>query len=74
MACMDVVVQNLRSVGNQRSAETERLAGQLHAQLRYGAIGEVLEQGLHDYLSDFLARINQIANRISDDFLVPVGQ
>ena len=72
LACMDDVVLTLRHVRNNQSAETERLAGQLRAQLQYGAIDEVLKEGLHAYLTDFLNRINQIGNRISQDFLVPI--
>ena len=42
-------------VSNSRSGETERRAGLLRAELRYGRIEDILERGgLHAYLTEFL--------------------
>jgi uncharacterized alpha-E superfamily protein len=73
LACMDEVLQNLRAVHNEVSADTERYAGKLHAQLQFGKIEDLLAEGLHDTLTTFLADINQLGNRISRDFLVPLA-
>ncbi|KQQ32476.1 hypothetical protein ASF61_15745 [Duganella sp. Leaf126] len=73
LACMDEVVHNLREVRNDVSADTERLAGRLHAALQFSKIDDILEAGLHDTLTRFLADINQLGNRISRDFLVPLA-
>jgi uncharacterized alpha-E superfamily protein len=70
---MDEVVQNLREVRNDVSADTERYAGKLHAELRFGRIEDILEEGLHDTLTRFLSDINQLGNRVSRDFLVPLA-
>jgi uncharacterized alpha-E superfamily protein len=59
-------------VRNRRSAETERRAGLLRAQLQYGRIEDILARGLHPYLTEFLERINDLGQRVSEDFLVPV--
>jgi hypothetical protein len=32
-----------------------------------------MDSGLHAYLVDFLARVNDLASRISRDFLVPLA-
>ena len=73
LACMDEVVQNLREVCNDVSADTERFAGRLRAELQFGKIDDILAAGLHDTLTGFLADINQLGNRVSRDFLVPLA-
>lgn len=73
MGCLEEVVINLKQVCNDSSAATERFAGRLHAQLKFAAIDDILEEGLHDYLDRFLADINELGNRISRDFLLPLG-
>ncbi|MBS0453560.1 MAG: alpha-E domain-containing protein [Proteobacteria bacterium] len=70
-ACMHEVVMNLDKVRNQQSAETERRAGKLLAELQYGQVEEILATGLHAYLTQFLDRVNELGMRISRDFLVP---
>src|SRR5690606_19410443 len=70
LASVQALTEDLARVANQRSAETERRAGMLHAELRYGRIEDILRSGLHRYLERFLERINDLGNRISQDFLV----
>jgi uncharacterized alpha-E superfamily protein len=72
-ACMDQVLRNLSHVRNDVSADTERFAGKLNADLKFSNIEEVLDAGLHDYLTVFLERIFELGNRISKDFLVPLA-
>jgi uncharacterized alpha-E superfamily protein len=71
-ACMGEVVSNLSHVANEQSAETQRRAGRLQADLQYARIDEILSTGLHAYLTQFLDRIGDLGLRISRDFLVPV--
>ena len=73
LGCLEEVVANLRNVANDNSARTERFAGRLHAQLKFANIDDILEQGLHDYLERFLADINELGNRVSRDFLLPIS-
>lgn len=68
--CMSRVHQVLVKVGNQRSAETLRRAGEIHANLQYGLVDGILAAGLRGYLSDFLARTGDLGGRIANDFLV----
>jgi uncharacterized alpha-E superfamily protein len=65
------VVQNLGMVANDQSAETQRRAGKLRAELQYGHIEEILANGLHAFLTQFLDRVNDLGARISRDFLIP---
>lgn len=73
-ASMNELVSNLAVVANDHSAETERLAGKLRADLQFGRIDEILATGLHAFLTQFLDRVNNLGWRISQDFLVPSVQ
>ncbi|HEV2611104.1 MAG TPA: alpha-E domain-containing protein [Noviherbaspirillum sp.] len=73
LACMEEVVANLKNIRNDVSADTERFAGRLHAELTFNTIDEILAGGLHDYLTQFLERIYELGNRVSRDFLVPLA-
>ena len=70
-SCMHGVVDNLRLVANEQSADTQRRAGRLRSDLEYGRIDEILATGMHAYLTHFLDRVNDIGAGISRDFLVP---
>jgi uncharacterized alpha-E superfamily protein len=72
-ASMNELVSNLGVVSNDHSAETERLAGKLRADLQYGRIDEILATGLHAFLTQFLERVNNLGWRISQDFLMPTS-
>lgn len=71
--CMQEVYINLQKVANSRSLETERRAGEMDASLRFGRVDDIMRGGLHNYLVKVLARIQDIGNRIANDFLVPVS-
>ena len=72
--CLNGVVKNLELVSNRHSDETVRRAGQLYSQLRYGLIDEILKDGLHEWLTDFMDRIYLLGDGISKDFLVPMAE
>lgn len=75
LASMRALKNNLALITNDRSGETERLAGRLLAELEYGRIEDILRgQGLHRFLTNFLGRINDLGSRISRDFLVAAGR
>jgi uncharacterized alpha-E superfamily protein len=71
--CLNEVCANLEHVRNARSQETERRAGLLRAELKYGRIEDIEARGLHAYLTSFLERVNDLGGRISQDFLVPIA-
>jgi len=72
--CLNGVVKNLDLVANRLSGETQRQAGLLHAKLHFGAIDDILAQGLHAWLTDFMDHIYLLGNGISKDFLVPMAE
>lgn len=71
LSCMELVNATLEKVANTHSAETSRRAGQLHAELRYARIEDIVKQDLHKFLEGFTERICELGNRISQDFLMP---
>lgn len=72
--CMNGVVKNLDLIANRHSGETQRQAGLLHAQLHYARVEDILAQGLHEWLTDFMDRIYILGDGISKDFLVPLAE
>ena len=70
-ASLNEVVSNLAMVSNDPDSETNRRAGKLRAELKYGRIDEILATGLHAYLTQFLDRVNELGAHISREFLVP---
>ena len=73
-ACVGEVVDLLGKIKNSQSSKTITQARNLLAQLRDAHIGEILEQGLHAFLTDFLLRINAVGSGISRDFLLPMEE
>ena len=71
LRCLTQVHDTLAVVSNDRSTETERRAGEIHASLLYGRIDDVLAVGMHAWLLQFLDRIADLGQRIAQDFLVP---
>jgi uncharacterized alpha-E superfamily protein len=72
--CVNGVVKNLDLIANRQSGETQRQAGLLHAQLHYARIEDILEHGLHEYLTDFMDRIYMLGDGVSKNFLVPMAE
>jgi len=70
-ACLCEVVSNLGMVSSDATLESKRRAGKLLAELQFGRIDEILANGLHAYLTQFLDRVNDIGATISREFLVP---
>lgn len=70
-ACLNEVVSNITMVSDDRSLESYRRAGKLCAEMEFGQIEEILSNGLHAYLTQFLDRVNEIGASISREFLVP---
>jgi uncharacterized alpha-E superfamily protein len=70
-ASMNFIFESLETLCDQGSREVERAAGELHAKLHYGRTDDIIKQGLHEYLMDFLDRISALGEEISRHFLVP---
>jgi len=72
--CCKEVYSNIKSIANEQSAETERRAGEMHAMLHFTRMENILAQGLPEFLSQFLSRVNDLGDRIASDFLVPPAE
>ena len=70
-ACMREVVYNLKAVAHEGALDSQRKAGRLLADVQYSRIDEILDTGLHAYLTQFLDRVNQLGEFIAKDYLVP---
>jgi uncharacterized alpha-E superfamily protein len=64
------VQKHLLVLANTRSDATLRQVGLLQAQLKFAHIDDILQQGLHTYLTAFLARMSEIGQGINRDFLI----
>ena len=64
-----LVYENLQEVANTQSAEAERRAGRLHAELRFGTLDSVASAGVSEYLHGILATTADLSERIGRDFL-----
>src|SRR5450631_2955366 len=74
LRCCKEVYQNLQSVSNEQSQETERRAGEIHAMLHFTRMEVIIADGLPRFLQQFLARLRDLGDRIGYDFLVPPAE
>lgn len=68
-ACFDEIMPILEQLSGSRHTECKRLAGQIHAQLRYGNMREIFQQGLHEFLSEFVILNNRLGAEVHKAFL-----
>jgi uncharacterized alpha-E superfamily protein len=69
-ACVNDALELLGLIGGPQGAEAQRLAGELHARLHYGRIESVFSQGLHEFLTNFIADNIALGNEIKSAYLV----
>jgi uncharacterized alpha-E superfamily protein len=69
-SCLNALQSHLNRVHNSQSDETERFAGELHAQFRYGRLDDLCADGVPHFLDRFQLRLNELAVRLGADFLV----
>lgn len=68
-ACFAEITPILDQVGGLHSNECRRLAGELHARLRYGRMNDIFQEGLHEFLTDFIISNNNLGAEIQRTFL-----
>ena len=68
-ACLDQIGQALSRLEGQNDQPAKRLAAELQARLVHGDIEEIFLGGLHEYLTDFLADVNELGQRIQRAYL-----
>ena len=72
MSCHDQIVQYLELIAEAyggKRGECHRLAGAMHARLRYGRIQDIFQSGLHEFLTDFIDRSIALGEEISSHYL-----
>ena len=74
LRCCKEVYQNVKSLANDQSAETERRAGEMHAMLHFTRMEDITAVGLPRFLDAFLARLRDLGDRIASDFLLPPAE
>ena len=74
LRCCKEVYQNLLSVSNEQSKETERRAGEMHAMLHFTRMEAIIAEGLPRFVQQFLDRVRDLGDRIASDFLVPPAE
>jgi uncharacterized alpha-E superfamily protein len=67
--CFDLIIESMDRIRGQSDQSAKRLANELHARLSYADIEEVFQGGLHEYLTDVLADIGELGNRIQRAYL-----
>jgi len=72
LSCYDEITQYLdllaQAYGGKRG-ECHRLAGEMHARLRYGQINQIMTSGLHEFLTEFIDRSVVLGNAIGKLYL-----
>ena len=72
--CCKEVYQNVKSVTNEQSDETERRAGEMPALLPFSRMKEITAGGLQRFLEQFLSRLRDLGDRIASDFRLPPAE
>ena len=70
--CANQVVEHLDALAGTRDLESQRLAGELNAQLRFARIDRVLGRGIHDFLTEITRRLAELSAQMAQDFLMTV--
>lgn len=68
-ACMEELNLMLAGLPGENGRPAQRLAAELDARLRYTSIDEVLDEGLHAWLTDFILLVRQLGNTIHTSYL-----
>jgi uncharacterized alpha-E superfamily protein len=68
-ACYAEIMPILRQVAGSRQTEAERLAGQMHARLHYGRMLDIVRDGVHHFLDEFILANRKLGEEIQRNFL-----
>jgi uncharacterized alpha-E superfamily protein len=68
-ACLNEVEAALIEINGSSGHEARRMAGEQHAALHFGRIEDVFEQGLHEYITDFLQNTALLSREIREAYL-----
>ena len=68
-ACMQMLCELLPAIEGDAGKNAKRLAAVQYARLQYGDVRHIFDLGLHEFLTDFLRRISELAEEINREFL-----
>lgn len=68
-ACMEELNLMLAGLPGENGRPAQRMAAELDARLRYTSIDEVLDEGLHVWLTDFILLVRQLGSAIHTSYL-----
>ncbi len=70
--CIQRADESLHCISNSPSGtynnETEKQMGKVLSDLRFVSVDEIIENGMHEYLSHFQARVNEVGSQIYGDY------
>jgi len=73
LSCYEQIIRTLdllaEAYGGKRG-ECHRIAGELHARLRFGRIQDIFQSGLHEFLTEFIDRSVTLGTAISTLYLM----
>ena len=69
-ACFERIAGQLDALCHGRPRECQRIAGEIHAGLRFGRIDDIFKQGLHEFLTRFIGRNTELSIQIENDFMM----
>ncbi len=72
VACYGEVLETLEGIAvgqGGRRGECHRLAGEIHARLRYGRLDAIFEQGLHDFLTEMIGLTARLGSEIESFYI-----
>lgn len=68
-ACLREIAEILPQIEGNSGRAAKRLATEMSAALAWGEIAPIFATGVHEWLNDFLDRIDRLANAIHDGYL-----
>lgn len=68
-ACLEELNLMLAGLPGENGRPAQRMAAELDARLRYTSIDEVLDEGLHVWLTDFILLVRQLGSSIHTSYL-----
>lgn len=69
LSCMQEIFDLLAGISGDQGLNTKRLAGVQLARIRYGDIKHILDIGTHQYIDDFIYRVNELGQSITQEYL-----
>jgi uncharacterized alpha-E superfamily protein len=68
-ACLKEIAEILPQIEGDSGRTAKRLAAEMSAALAWGEIDPILQAGVHEWLNEFLDRIEKLGNAIHDGYL-----